>query len=136
MSQPLWSMSSSAPPEFFVDRSLGKRSVEALQDAGYLVHHLSEVYPNDAQDIADVAWIADGCARGWCFLTKDKKIRYRAHELSALEGRMFCLANGNLKREEAIQRFLDAMPAILRAINAHPVGFWRVYERGRIERGW
>lgn len=129
-------MSSGSQPEFFFDRSLGKRSAQLLRKAGYEVHLVADLYPNDAQEVPDQEWIADGCQRGWLLLTKDQRIRYRGAELAALEGRMFCLAAGNLSVAEAAQRFIDAMPAIIRAAALDYVGFWKVYGEGRIRQGW
>ena len=58
-----------------------------------------------------------GCGRGWTLLTKDRRIRYRTDELRAsTSGHLFCLADGNVTLDQIAQRFLDAMPAIHRAI--------------------
>lgn len=78
-------MSFDRPPEYFFDRSLGKASATRLRDRGWIVHLIAEFYEDDAADIADEEWIAEGCSRGWILLTKDKKIRYRSHELGALD---------------------------------------------------
>lgn len=84
-------MSSDRQPEFFFDRSLGKASAARLRARGWTIHLIAEFYSDDATDIADEHWISEGCSRGWILLTKDKKIRYRAHELGALErGHLFC----------------------------------------------
>ena len=89
-------MSSDRQPEFFFDRSLGKISARRLREAGYVVHLIAEYYPDDAQKIADEDWISEACRRGWVLLTKDRRIRYRARELAALQdGCLFCLADGN-----------------------------------------
>ena len=86
-------MSSAERPEFFLDRSLGKKTASGLREAGYVVHLVADHYPNDA----DEDWIAEGCSRGWILLTKDKRIRYRAAVLEALqEGHLFCLITGNM----------------------------------------
>jgi uncharacterized protein with PIN domain len=78
-------MSSDRPPECFFDRSLGKRSAELLREAGWVVHLVADYYPDDAHDIPDEVWIAEGCHRGWVLLTKDQRIRYRSEELTALD---------------------------------------------------
>ncbi|WP_406050142.1 hypothetical protein [Kribbella sp. NBC_00889] len=130
-------MSSARPPEFFFDRSLGKASANRLRDHGWTVHLIAEFYPDDAADIADEEWIAEGCSRGWVLLTKDKKIRYRARELEALDrGILFCLASGNLTLDQMAQRFIDAEAAILRATARSAVGFWHVLDRGRVTKMW
>ncbi|MEV0801422.1 hypothetical protein AB0I34_27260 [Kribbella sp. NPDC050281] len=130
-------MSSARPPEFFFDRSLGKASANRLRDHGWTVHLIAEFYPDDAADIADEEWIAEGCSRGWVLLTKDKKIRYRARELEALDrGNLFCLASGNLTLDQMAQRFVDAEAAILRATARSSVGFWHVLDRGRVTKMW
>jgi hypothetical protein len=70
-------------------------------------------------------------------LTKDKKIRYRSHELEALEnGHLFCLASGNLGLEEMARRLVDAEDAIYSAVRRHSVGFWHVLAGGRITKMW
>lgn len=101
------------------------------------MHLIADFYQDDAANIPDEEWIAEGCRRGWILLTKDKKIRYRSHELEALEeGHLFCLASGNLGLDQMAQRFVDAHPAILRAAAGHSVGFWHVHENGRITKMW
>ncbi len=130
-------MSSAERPEFFLDRSLGKTTASRLQDAGYVVHRIADHYPNDASDIPDENWIAEGCSRGWVLLSKDKRIRYRAAELEALqEGHLFCLVSGTMNIAEMTQAFLDALPKIERAARKEPVGFWHVYRDGKIKRMW
>jgi hypothetical protein len=130
-------MSSDKPPEFFFGRSLGKASARRLRDRGWTVHLIADFYADDAADIPDEEWIAEGCKRGWILLTKDKKIRYRSHELEALEeGHLFCLASGNLDLDEMAERFTEAQPAMLRAVARHEVGFWHVHEGGRITKMW
>jgi hypothetical protein len=130
-------MSSDRPPEFFFDRNLGKTSARLLREHGWTVHLIADFYPDDASDVGDEEWIFEGCRRGWILLTKDKKIRYRTKELAALrDGHLFCLASGNLDLQEMAQRFIAAGPAILRASHTTDVGFWHVYEGGRIRKMW
>ncbi|MFI0733350.1 hypothetical protein ACH4S9_30720 [Streptomyces sp. NPDC021225] len=73
------------PPEFLADRSLGRRTVALLREAGWSVRHLGEVYADDGQHVPDEEWIACGLANGWALLTQDERIRYRAHERGALD---------------------------------------------------
>ena len=136
-SQSAWlKMSSDRPREFFFDRSLGKRSANALVEAGWVIHLIADHYPDDAAHVSDVAWIEDGCRRGWALLTKDQRIRYRAQELAALNGLLFCLSSGNLGLDEMAHRFLAAKPAIDRIISREKLGFWLVYDEGRVEKRW
>lgn len=129
--------SSDRPLEFFFDRSLGKISAQRLRDAGHTVHLIADFYPDDAQQVGDSEWIAEGCRRGWTLLTKDQRIRYRTYELAALDsGHLFCLADGNATLDIIAQRFLQAMPAIHRAVHPTNVGFWHVHEGGRITKMW
>lgn len=130
-------MSSAGPPEFFLDRSLGKTPANQLREAGYLVHLIAEHYPADATKIPDETWIAEGCSRGWALLTKDKRIRYRAEELAALHrGHLFCLSGGNMGVDMMSQALLSAMPRIARAVATQRTGFWHVYRDGTIRRMW
>ena len=130
-------MSSASQPEFFLDRSLGRETARRLRQASWTVHTLAEVYPDDAQDIADEDWIAEGASRGWILLTKDKRIRYRGSELAAVHrGRLFCLANGNLSISEMVRWFSEAEHQILHASATQSRGFWKVYSGGRVVRTW
>lgn len=129
-------MSSEKPHEFFLDRSLGKTTAARLREAGYRINLIADFYPLDAADIADEQWIKDGCSRGWILLTKDQRIRYRPSELGALNGRMFCLASGNQNLSEQADTLLRAMPAIMGACAANPIGFWKIYADGRLRKTW
>lgn len=129
--------SSDRPLEFFFDRSLGKVSAHRLRNAGHTIHLIADFYPDDAQQIGDSEWIAEGCRHGWALLTKDKRIRYRTVELAALDsGHLFCLVDGNATLDVVARRFLSAMPAIHRAVRRTKGGFWHVHDRGRITRMW
>lgn len=129
-------MSSDAPLEFFLDRSLGKETARRLRAEGHVVHLLADHYPNDAQRVPDADWIAEGCRRGWVLLTKDKRIRYRTDELTALDGHLFCLVGGNARVEQMAGRLLAAIPAITRAVARHPSGFWHIGADGSIRKMW
>ncbi|MCT7354467.1 hypothetical protein N4P33_20240 [Streptomyces sp. 15-116A] len=48
------------PPEFFLDRNLGRRVAEGLRACGWTVHRIGDVFPDDGQDVADEEWIAHG----------------------------------------------------------------------------
>jgi hypothetical protein len=130
-------MSSARQPEYFFDRSLGKASANRLRDHGWIIHLIADFYRDDASDVVDEQWIAEGCSRGWSLLTKDKKIRYRANELAALKtGHLFCLASGNLGLDAMAQRFIGAEHAIVNVRQKYPIGFWHVHAQGRIVRMW
>jgi len=130
-------MSSAERPEFFLDRSLGTITASRLRVAGYVVHLIADHYLDDANNVPDEEWIAEGCSNGWILLTKDKRIRYRAAELEALqEGRLFCLVSGNMDIDGMTETFLGALPKIERVAREEPVGFWHVYREGKITRMW
>lgn len=129
-------MSSGKPPEFFLDRSLGKKTAEMLRAEGHVVHLIADHYPHDAQDIPDQEWIAEGCRRGWVLLTKDKRIRFRTEELAALDGHLFCLVGGNATVQQMAERLLTAVPAITRAVDRHQAGFWHIGSDGSIRKMW
>lgn len=130
-------MSSAERPEFFLDRSLGRITASRLRAAGHVVHLIAEHYADDASDVPDEEWMAEGCSRRWVLLTKDKRIRYRTAELEALqEGHLFCLVSGNLDIDGMSQALLAALPQIERAARTEPRGFWHVYRDGHIKRMW
>jgi hypothetical protein len=110
---------SASPPEFFIDRSLGRRVVaKALGDAGAVVHAMADVYGERiGQGLPDEEWLRDAGKRGWFVLMKDAKIRYRPAELQVLIDhglRAFCLTNANLRGVEMAARFVDNLPRVVR----------------------
>lgn len=121
------SASSGARPEapelghvvFFVDRSLGSKYVpEALQEVGAHVEIHAKYFPDEAED-AD--WLADVGRRGWVVLTKDDRIRYRPHEIAAIERagvRAFVLTTARMKGAEMAALFAKLAVKLARlAIN-------------------
>lgn len=130
--------SAGSPPEFFVDRNLGKVTADRLRASGWQLHLIADEYEDDAKNVTDVAWITHGCQRGWSLLTKDKAIRYRAKELDSLapHSLLFCLAGGNLKIDDMVEALNIARPRIEREIAAGNAGFWHVYNDGRLNRMW
>jgi uncharacterized protein with PIN domain len=125
------------PPDFFVDRSLGKVTAEELRAEGWQVHLIADAYPNEAADVQDEEWIAEGTRRGWALLTKDRAIRYRAEELASLAGgQLFCLANAELTTDRMVAAFVAARGAIERAVHRGEPGFWHVHTDGRLKRMW
>src|ERR1700761_3033300 len=105
-------------PEFFIDRSLGRRIVpDALRAAGVTVHTMADVYGEEiGQGLRDETWLLDAGRRGWGVLMKDDAIRRRPAEREALvEGgvRAFCLTNAQLRGEDQARRFVDNLDRIL-----------------------
>jgi hypothetical protein len=112
----------SSPPEFFIDRSLGRHVVaDALREAGASVHVMADVYGEKVgQGLADTDWLGDAGGNGWVVLMKDDKIRFRPAELEALTRagvRAFCLTNANLRGQEMAKRFVTQLPKISRISN-------------------
>jgi hypothetical protein len=100
------------PPEFVIDRGLGRRHLAAaLTACGLVVHTLSSVYGEErGQSVEDAEWLALAGERGWVVLMKDDRIRRRPAEIEALRVagiRAFCLTNANLRAEEQSERFVD-----------------------------
>lgn len=77
------------PPEFFIDRSLGRYQLaKALRERGVAAHTMAEVYGEKAgQGLDDETWLADAGRNHWIVLMKDDRIRYRPAELQALAAR-------------------------------------------------
>lgn len=84
---------------FLFDEHIAPRLVRALSElaAGepYAVQHLRDRFPHGT---TDVTWLGDLAAEGgWAFVSEDRRIRRRPHELAALrESRLigFFLAKG------------------------------------------
>jgi hypothetical protein len=128
------------PPEFFIDRSLGRHAVpNALRAVGVLVHTMAEVYGEQVgQGLADEDWLGDVGTRGWIVLLKDTKIRYRPAELSAItahEIRAFCLTNANLRAVDQAERIVANLPQITRLAEEAGPYIYGVYADG-VRRLW
>jgi hypothetical protein len=128
------------PPEFFVDRSLGRHLLpDAFRQAGFATHTLASVYGEErAQEVSDEEWIALAGEREWVVFTKDDAIRRREAELAAVEAhavKMFCLTNAGLRGEEQRERFLTNINRIVQRSRKPGPWICGVYE-GRVAQIW
>jgi PIN like domain len=128
------------PPEFLIDRSLGRVTVPAaLRGAGLTVWTLAEIYGEaGAQEVGDREWIALAGERGWAYLSKDDRIRRRPAELQALiDGgvRAFCLTNGNLGFDEQAEWFVRNRHRIIQRCRKPGPYVYGVY-RDRLGKLW
>ena len=105
-------------PEFFLDRSLGRRQVpDLLRAAGVRLQTLAEIYGIPADEtVQDVDWLARAGDQGWPVLMKDERIRYRAAERQALlvhNVQAFCLSSGNLRAVAMAEIYIRVLPRII-----------------------
>jgi hypothetical protein len=106
------------PPEFFVDASLGGKTVtRRLRELGYTVHTLAEIFgsKDDASAQPDTAWLALVRGSGWVVLARDAAILRRPEELAALRAARvhFFLFEGQLTREEMLIRLDEHLSTII-----------------------
>ena len=127
------------PPEFFVDRSLGKSIVEGLRAVGLAAHSMAEVYGDErAQRLADETWLRDAGENDWIVLTKDDAIRRRPAEREAMidaAARVFCLTTAQLRGAEQTERFIQNRHRIIRQARKPGPYIYGVYEK-RLKRLW
>jgi hypothetical protein len=127
------------PPEFFVDRSLGKSIADGLRTCGLTVHTMASVYgERQAQALPDEVWLRDAGRKDWIVLTKDDAIRRRPAERDALTQagvRVFCLTSAQLRGAEQTERFVKNRHRILRQANKPGPYIYGVYESG-LRRLW
>ena len=108
------------PPRFFLDRSLGRKSVpEGLRADAWDIVTLAEHYGVPADErVADVDWIEEAARQGWPILMKDKRIRHRQAEIEAVvthRARCFVITRGDLPSAEMVHRFIANRAAIFAA---------------------
>ncbi len=122
------------PPEavtFFLDRTLGKRILaSALRAAGLNVQVHDDHFPANAKD---TEWLRFVGAKGWVVLTHDRRIRYRAIELTALMSsgvRVFAFTRGNLTGPEMATVFLKALPRVRKFLKKNEGPFIATLSRG------
>lgn len=128
------------PPEFFIDRSLGRHHLaQALRAYGLVVHTMASVYGEEAaQQLPDQEWLRDAGSRGWVVLMKDDAIRRRPAERDALTSagvRAFCLTNAQLRAAEQTARFVSNRHRIIRQARKPGPYIYGVYEH-EIRRLW
>lgn len=128
---------SPSPPEFFVDRSLGRHHVaDALRAAGWILRTHVEVFADRDEAVPDVEWL-EYCGReGLVVLTKDRKLRYRRREIAVIRRhrvRAFVLTRGNLRAADQARRFIGNAERIQAACEARGPFVYAVHER-RLER--
>lgn len=123
------------PPEFLVDRSLGRYMLpNALRTAGYTVHTLSSVYGEPtSQQIRDPEWLRDAGQNSWIVLCKDDSIRRNRLELAAVEQyavKVFCITSARLTGEQQRDRVLHHINRIIqRAMRPGPY-IYGIYDKG------
>lgn len=125
-------------PEFFLDRTLGRRVAEELRARGWKVHRIVGVFSADAQGIPDEKWITYGLNRSWIPLSKDGRIKTRDLEIQpVLEygAVLFYLDNQQLRSIEMVERLDARRDAIHRAVEKGGPAAYAV-RRDRIERTW
>ncbi|MCT9138909.1 PIN-like domain-containing protein [Streptomyces violarus] len=126
------------PPEFFLDRNLGRRVAEGLRLCGWIVHRIGDVFPGDGQDVADEKWIAHGLDQSWVPLSKDGRIKSRDLEIRPVlerEAVLFYLDNQQLRSVEMVERLEAHREAIHRAVSRGGPAAYAV-RQDRIERTW
>lgn len=128
------------PPEFFVDRSLGRYVVpDAIRAAGFTVHTLSSVYGEQAgQAVEDVVWLEEAGRRDWVVLLKDDRVRRRPAERDALvqaRVRAFCLTNASLRGDQMAARFSKNINRIVQRSRAFGPYIYGVYDN-ELRRLW
>jgi predicted nuclease of predicted toxin-antitoxin system len=113
-----------APLIFFLDRSIGKHMVaEALRHAGVQVEVHDDHFPPNAHD---VEWLPSVGEREWIVLTRDKRIRYRSQERTALiqaRVRAFVLSGGNLSGPAMADACVQALPTMRRFVARYEAPF-------------
>jgi PIN like domain len=125
------------PPEFFLDRSLGRYVVaDALRGEGLAVQTLAERYPETEEFIADDVWIREVTADGLVILMKDDRIRRKPREQEAIlesGARAFVVTNARLTGERLAELFVANRHRIIqRAMHPGPY-IYGVYAQ-RLER--
>lgn len=128
------------PPEFFVDRSLGRYVVpDAIREAGFVVHTLASVYgEREGQAVPDERWLRDAGDNEWVVLLKDDRIRRRDAELIALDEagvRAFCLTNAQMRGDEQAARFVRNIHRIVQRSRKPGPYIFGVYE-DELRRLW
>ncbi|MGO9823470.1 MAG: hypothetical protein ACLPTJ_22805 [Solirubrobacteraceae bacterium] len=125
------------PPEFFLDRSLGRHIVaDALREVGLTVTTMADRYPETEESVKDETWIREVTHDGLVILMKDDQIRRKPREQQAViesGARAFVVTNANLTGEQVATLFVENRHRMVqRARHAGPY-IYGVYI-GRLEK--
>ena len=120
---------------FFIDRSVGKKSVaEPLREAGLTVELHDDHFPQNAHD---EQWLTEVGKRGWFVITRDDRIRYRRLEAEAVRNAkvgLFVVVSKNLTGPQTAEVVLKAMSRLRRFISGHRRPFIaKIYRDGKIQ---
>jgi len=111
---------------FFFDRSIGKAVPVALDVAGVSTVRHDDYYPPQ-QPVPDEQWIGEQTALDRVLVTKDKGIRHRHSEVSAIQSaraRLLVLTDGRATRLRMLRALLIAWPEVQEVILTKTVGPW------------
>jgi PIN like domain len=98
---------------------------------GWVVHLVTDHFPDDAQDVGDPEWIEYGLSRGWALLTQDERIRRQPAALALLRqyrGSIFCLSSAELLVGARAERFHAHQTVIYYRARSRHGGFYVVHE--------
>lgn len=129
--------SSESPPEFFADRCLGKGAPAILVERGWIVHTISDHFPDDAKQISDPDWVEYGLQRGWSLPTQDERMCTQVAVeamLRTYRGCIHCLDSANLPVQARADRFESHRRVIYQHVRDRKVGFFIVHETGTPRR--
>jgi predicted nuclease of predicted toxin-antitoxin system len=125
---------SSDPIVFYIDRCLGRKLAQTLQDQGLTIALHDDHFPQNA---LDVEWLPKVGQRGWVVLTKDTRISRNTTERLSVAFhniRMFALTSQNLTGEEMANAFVAAIDRIYKHLRQYDAPFIaKVYRDGRVQ---
>jgi hypothetical protein len=110
---------------------------EILVERGWIVHTISDHFPDDAQQISDPEWVEYGLRHGWSLLTQDERISHQVavrEMLRKYRGCIHCLDSANLSVQARADRFDAHRRVIYQHVRDGKVGFFTVHEFGRTRR--
>lgn len=121
------------PPSLLVDRSLGTLAVPAFFRSNWssTVKTTDEIFgEGKVEDVVWMQWCQD---QGWAAVCKDDRIRRRVGERQLMSQgtlQVFCLPNGNMKRDLMVDRFATHLQAMLTQVEQPGPWMMGVYAHG------
>ena len=111
-------------PPIYVDESLSQVYLpEALRARGLTVFKVTDQFQ---RGVKDPEWLPVAGHNGWVVLTKDKAIRKRPNEMTALVNsgvRAFVLAAGEITGPDQAALFVRILPKMIHFVGALPAPF-------------
>jgi len=119
--------------KFLFDENMGERLARGFQGFGEEVEYITDHFEMGTPDEEIIEFMGEN---GYCWVTKDKKARYKPQERRAIKDYgvgAFILVSGNLSSWEVVKQMVARWEEIKEiAKNENRPFIWKIRSRGKL----